>query len=73
MPSESSGSLHTHSHPSVFMPTETKYKGSRLLPQDIDVCTVNLENFKKILFMRIALKDLFATLEIHDWCMIKPY
>ena len=32
--------------------------------------TLNSENFARISFSRIALKDIFATLEIRDLCMI---
>ena len=35
--------------------------------------TVNLEMFVRILFSRIALKDIFATLKIRDLGMINVY
>ena len=35
--------------------------------------TVNLEIFMRILFLRIALKDIFATLDIRDLCMVYVY
>ena len=38
-----------------------------------DYNTVNSEIFARILFSRITLKDIFATLEICDLCMIYVY
>ena len=32
--------------------------------------TANSGIFERILFSRIALKDIFAALKIHDWCII---
>ena len=37
------------------------------------ITTVNLEIFVRILFSRIALKDIFATLNIRNWSMIFLY
>ena len=43
------------------------------LPDYTDAITVNAEIFARILFSRIVLKDIFATLEIRDFGMIYVY
>ena len=32
--------------------------------------TVNPEYFARIVFSRITIRDIFAMLKLHDWCMI---